>query len=179
MADNVTVTVIGGEECAAKFYKLSAEQEVKVVQQIVKSSLKIETDAKRRAPSDLGFLRSGIVTRIMQKGFEAGHGINNIDGKCGSADGKDEYKNKNSFLHHLPHSRLPPPFRRASEPEPVSGPGPAGRGTRVLGPGGLRPPAIAGELSAGAGLAGLPSQQSRRPADLASPAAAPRTSATW
>ena len=65
-----------------------------------------------------------------------------------------------------------PPFRRASEPEQVSGPGPAGRGTCVLGPGGLRPPAIAGELSAGAGLAGLPSQQSRRPADLASPAAA-------
>jgi hypothetical protein len=71
MADSVTVTVIGGNECAAKFYKLSAEQEVKVAQQIVKSALKIETDAKRRAPSDLGFLRSGIVTRIMQKGFEA------------------------------------------------------------------------------------------------------------
>ena len=71
MSDIVTVTVIGGNECSAKFYKLSSEQEIKVVQQIVKSSLKIETDAKGRAPSDLGFLRSGIVTRILNNGFEA------------------------------------------------------------------------------------------------------------
>jgi hypothetical protein len=71
MASSVTVEVIGGAEAQAKFYKLSAEQETKVVQQIVSSSLKIETDAKGRAPSDLGLLRSGILTTISQGGFVA------------------------------------------------------------------------------------------------------------
>jgi hypothetical protein len=71
MANSVKVEIVGGTACVAKFIDLTKKQEMDVIQAIVKSSLNIETDAKRRAPSDLGFLRSGIITRIIQGGFVA------------------------------------------------------------------------------------------------------------
>jgi hypothetical protein len=71
MADSVKVEIIGANQAAAKFYNLNKLQEFAVSQAIIQSSLRIETDAKRRAPSDLGFLRSGIITRILQNGFVA------------------------------------------------------------------------------------------------------------
>lgn len=71
MPNGVTVEVIGADETKRMFYQLSDLENTKIIQQISKSALKIETDAKRRAPSDVGKLRASIQTRLKRAGFEA------------------------------------------------------------------------------------------------------------
>lgn len=67
----IKVEVIGINQVMRVFEGMSPTLIDRTRRQIVKSGLMIETDAKRRAPSDTGRLRSSIQTEIREGGFEA------------------------------------------------------------------------------------------------------------
>lgn len=67
----VEVEFVGVDETIKTFNRIDTETINKIQQQIVKSGLIIETNAKKTAPSDTGRLRSSIQTEIKNKGFTA------------------------------------------------------------------------------------------------------------
>lgn len=71
MAKGVTVEVIGIDGAIKKFQEISDKFQDDLKVAVIGSAFKIETDAKRRAPSDTGRLRSSIQTEIRKAGFEA------------------------------------------------------------------------------------------------------------
>lgn len=69
--DGISVEVIGIDKAIRKFEDLNQQALDGVKQSVISSAFRIETDAKRRAPSDTGRLRSSIQTEIRKNGFEA------------------------------------------------------------------------------------------------------------
>lgn len=67
----VNVTIKGLDNAIRIFNKIPLKLERDIRNQVIKSAFKIETDAKRRAASDTGRLRSSIQTEIRKAGFEA------------------------------------------------------------------------------------------------------------
>lgn len=69
--NNIRINIIGLNGAIEVFDNIPTITINKIKRQIVKSALKIETDAKRKAPSDTGRLRSSIQTKISLGGFSA------------------------------------------------------------------------------------------------------------
>lgn len=67
----ITIQVIGTDKAVKTFEKLDKKAIDGVKQSVIGSAFKIETEAKRKAPSDTGRLRSSIQTEIRKNGFEA------------------------------------------------------------------------------------------------------------
>lgn len=71
MADGIKVEIHGISEAVKIFGDLNDSTLKEIKDQVARSGLIIETDAKRKAPSDTGRLRGSIQTEIKNKGFTA------------------------------------------------------------------------------------------------------------
>lgn len=71
MADNITVEIIGLDKAINKFEEISERFQDDIKVAVIGSAFNIEKNAKLRAPSDTGRLRSSIQTEIRKEGFEA------------------------------------------------------------------------------------------------------------
>lgn len=71
MPDSVRIIVTGVENAIKVFKNIEDSTLFKIRKQVLKTALKVESEAKKKAPSDTGRLRSSIQTKIISGGLEA------------------------------------------------------------------------------------------------------------
>ena len=66
---SVSIQVLNGNSVVNRIENMNEVIQNQVKREIIKSGLKVETSAKRKAPSDTGRLRSSINNQIINNGF--------------------------------------------------------------------------------------------------------------